>query len=80
MLEMSFYNGTLDREKAKKIIAETAKPLKYTYGLSYRNPTTHNKPITKDEAIRIIENQSLLDIEDKGEYIHLNAYSSNDMW
>lgn len=79
MLKMSFYDGTLDREKAKKIISETAKPLKYTFGFSYRNPTTHNKLITKDEAVRIVENQSFLDIEDRGEYIHLNAYSSNDM-
>lgn len=80
MLKMSFYNGTLDRAKAKKFIQTTDKPLKYTYGLGYRNPTTHRKPISKAEALEIIEKESLLDIDENTDFVHLNAYSSNDMW
>ena len=80
MFKMSFYDGTLDRAKAKEFVVQTNKPLKYTYGLIYRNPTTHNKPITKAEALKIIDEQGFLDIEEKQEYIHLNAYSDNDMW
>lgn len=80
MLKMSFYDGTLDRSKAKGFIYGTSKPLKYTFGLGYRNPTTHNKPISKDEAIKIIDTKSLLDIEEHDDYVHLNAYSANDMW
>jgi hypothetical protein len=80
MLKMSFYDGSLNRNKAKEFVTETNKPLRYTYGLSFRNPTTHNKPITKEEALKIIDDQSLLHITEKEEYVHLNAYSENDMW
>ena len=80
MLKMSFYNGTLDREKAKEFIKETKKPCQYTYGLGYRNPTTNHKPISKDEALHIVATESLLDITEHEDHIHLNAYSSNDMW
>ena len=80
MIKMSFYDGTLNREIAKNTILTTSKPVKYTYGFGYRNPTTHNKPITKDEAVKIIETESLLDITEHEDYIHLNGYSENDMW
>ena len=80
MLKMSFYDGTLDKAKAKEVIAETEKELKYTYGLTFRNPTTNKKPITKEEALQIIDRESLLDINEYEDYILLNAFSSNDMW
>lgn len=80
MLTMSFYNGTLDRKKAKEFIAATDKPIKYTYGLGYRSPTTNRKPITKERAIEIIDTESLLDIDEYEDYVHLNAFSDNDMW
>ena len=80
MLKMSFYNGTLDTTKAKEVIATTEKPLKYTYGLGYRNPTTNHKPITKEEAFKIIDTEGWLDIDEYEDYIHLNAFSENDMW
>ena len=80
MLKMSFYNGTLDRVKAKEVIANSNKELKYTYGFGYRNPTTHKKPIDKLEAYRIIDKEGFLDITEYEDYIHLNAYSDNDMW
>lgn len=80
MLKMSFYDGTLDREKVKEEISKTTKDIKYTYGLGYRNPTTNHKPISKEEAIRIVETESLLDVTEYEDYIHLNAYSCNDMW
>lgn len=79
MLKMSFFDGTLDRDKAKEIITNTTKTIKYTYGLGYRNPTTHRKPISKEEAIHIINTESLLDVTEFEDYIHLNAYSDNDM-
>lgn len=80
MFKMSFYNGTLDREKLITEIKNTKKPIKYTYGFGYRNPTIHKKPVSVDEAIEIVRKQSLLDAEEYEEYIHLNAYSDNDMW
>lgn len=80
MLKMSFFNGTLNKPKAKEFILATSKPLKYTYGLGFRNPSTNHKPISKEEAIRIIDNEGWLDIDEYEDYIHLNAFSENDMW
>ena len=80
MLKMSFYDGTLDRKKAKTVIAQSGKPCRYTYGLGYRNPTTHRQLIPKERAMHIIDTEGLLDITENEEYFHLNAYSDNDMW
>lgn len=80
MLKMSFFDGTLDREKAIETITTTVKPCVYTFGLKYRNPTTRDVYITKEEAIEIIKKESLLDITEYEDRIDLNAYSDNDMW
>lgn len=80
MLEMSFYKGTLDRDKLKEFILSTDKPIKYTYGFAYRNPTTYRKPITKEEALSIVDKQSFLDAKEREDFLHLNAFSENDMW
>ena len=80
MLKMSFYHGTLNRKELKEFIENTDKPIKYTYGLGYRNPTTNKKPLSKDEALKIVDTQSLLDADELTDYLHLNAYSDNDMW
>ena len=80
MIKMSFFDGSLDREKAIEVIKETKKPCLYTYGLRYRNPTTKDVYITKEEAIEIVRKESLLDITEYEDRIDLNAYSSNDMW
>lgn len=80
MLKMSFYNGTLNRETLRAVIETTNKEIVYTYGLGYRHPTTYRKPIGKYEAIRIINEESLLDATEEETCIHLNAYHINDMW
>ena len=68
------------KEEIKEFIETTDKPLKYTYGLGYRGPATNHKSITKEEAYTIIKTQSLLDVDEYEDYVHLNAYSENDMW
>ena len=80
MLKMSFFDGTLNREKAKEYILNSEKPCRYTYGLGYRSPGTDKIFITKEEALEIIAKESFLDVREHDTYIHLNAYSSNDMW
>jgi hypothetical protein len=80
MLDMSFYHGTLDKEKLKKFIHETNKPIKYTYGFKYRNPTTCEVLLSKEKALKIADTASLLDAKEKEDYLDLNEYSSNDMW
>lgn len=80
MIKMSFYDGTLDRAKAKEIVTTTEKEFKYTSGLRYRNPTTCDVPITREKALELIETESFLDIDEYEDYIHFNTYSANDMW
>ena len=78
--DMSFYDGTLDRARAVAIIEKSSRKCVYTYGLSYRNPTTHNAPRTKKEAIAIVRNGSLVDVHFRKDVISINEYSANDMW
>gem|GEM_PF-1300603 len=80
MLKMSFYDGTLNREELKKFIQETEKPIRYTYGLKFRNPTTRDVPVSKEEALKIVDRENLLDATEYRDYLDLNAYSGNDMW
>lgn len=80
MIKMSFYNRTLDRDVLRAVIESTDKQILYTYGYVSRHPTTCRKPITKEEAVRIVKEESLLDATEEASCIHLNAFSSNDMW
>lgn len=77
MLQMSFYNGTLDRTKAKRVVESTDKILKYRLGFAYRGAKA--VPIEKEKALHIIENESCLDVDETDTEIVLNAYTSNDM-
>lgn len=80
MLEMSFYDGTLNRDMLIAVIETTDKPIVYTYGYEYRQPTTHRKPVTKEEALNIVKTEGWLDATEEETCIHLNAFSANDMW
>jgi len=80
MLKMSFYDGTLKKEEAKAFLTATDKPILYTYGLKYRNPTTRDVPKTKTEALSILDRAYLLDITEYPTHVDMNEFSSNDMW
>ena len=79
MLKMSFCNKKMDRSELVKFIQTTTKPILYTYGFVYRHPTTYKKPVTVDEAIQIVKEEFYLDADEYDDYLHLNAFSSNDM-
>jgi len=59
---------------------KTEKPLKYTYGFLYKSPTTCLVPVTAEEAIVKFENAPFIEVYEFDDYIHVNAYSENDMW
>ena len=80
MIKMSFYDGTLDKNKALELIQDTEKVIKDTYGLGYKNPTTYKKPITKLQAIKTINCNGMIDITEYDDWIHINEFSDNDMW
>ena len=58
MIKMSFFNGTLNREEAIAAIQKENKPCVYTFGFKYKNPTTRDVFITKEEAIELVKKTS----------------------
>lgn len=79
-LKMSFYDGTLNRDKLIDFIKETTKPIKYTIGFKYKNPTTCEKQISKEEAIKIIRSDAWIDATEREDFLDLQTYTSNDMF
>lgn len=79
-LNMSFYNGTLNKKILKEFIENTGKPIRYTFGFKYRNPTIRDAPVSKEKALEIVSRESLLDAKELDNCLDLNAYSGNDMW
>lgn len=71
---------TCNKEEMLAFMQETTKPFKYTHGLIYRGPATLREPISKEEAINIVKKEMLVDVDEMEDYIHVNTYSSNDMW
>lgn len=79
MLNMSFYNGTLNRPEAADVVRASSKTLYRRYGFAYRG--AEKRPISKENALKIIEDTgNYLDVTETDNEILLNTYSSNDMW
>lgn len=78
--EMSFADGSLNCLRAKLIVTRSDRPLFYTFGFAYRKPAIDHQAIDKEYALQIIENREYLDISFCENEIHLNAFSSNDMF
>lgn len=78
MIKMSFYDGTLDRIKAREVVETSEKPLMLRYGFAFRG--AEKRPITREKALNIIEDSgNYLDITETDNEILLNTFSSNDM-
>lgn len=78
MIKMSFYDGTLDRAKAREVVEASEKPLMFRYGFTFRG--AEKRPITKEKALSIIDDSgNYLDITETDNEILLNTFSSNDM-
>ena len=73
-------HGNCTKEEIVSLVEKTDKPFVYTYGLAYRNPTTHRKPISKDEATSLVKKNGMIDITEEAEVIHIEEFSENDMW
>lgn len=58
----------------------TNKPIKFTIGFKYKHPTTYEIPIDKESALEFADEYSFYDVEDKGDWIDFNVYTSNDMY
>ncbi len=81
MLNYSFMSKHSDcsKEEAIELIKTTNKQILYTHGLGYRNPTINKVPVSKEKALEHASN-SLVDITEYEDYIHVNTYSGNDLF
>ena len=68
------------KEKTVEFLKETIKPIKYTHGLGYRGPTINKVPVNRKKAIEIFNTNSLCDVTEYEDYVHVNTFSGNDMW
>ena len=76
-----FEKGRFDSNKDGlfEFLRNTAKPIKHTHGLSYRCPVIFQKPVSAEEAIQSL-NKYTGEVEEHETFIHVNTYSSNDLW
>ena len=82
MMKYRFFNKnvcTCTKQEAIEFIRTTEKPFKYTYGLRYRKPSTMDEPITREQALKHMED-TLVDMDEHETYVHINRYSNNDLW
>ena len=59
---------------------QTKKRIEYTFGFEYRHPTTCHELVTADEVIAKFQIAPFIEVYEFDDYIHVNAYSDNDMW
>ena len=82
----TFYDKTFGKYTKEEVIKKIEESedgeykYEYTIGLEYRSPTTCHVPITKEEAINKIKTNSLVDVDLKDNIIHVNTFTTNDMW
>ena len=82
MLKYSFMSkySNCSKDEILDLVKITNKPCKYTYGFKYRNPTTYEVPISREEAIKTITNDIVIDVTEREDFIDINGYSEMDMW
>lgn len=59
---------------------EIEKQVLYTWGYSFMNPTTHNKPISIDDAKKIINEEPWWDAKEDKDAIYINTFSESDLY
>lgn len=73
-------HGNCTKEEIIKLVENTSKPFVYTYGLAYRNPTNYRFSMSKEDAIKKVKSNGMIDITEEAEVIHIEEFSENDMW
>jgi len=82
MLKYSFMSSYANctKEQMLGFMKQTDKPFKFTYGLGYRHPITYKVDMTREDAIKKLLGNGLVDVTEEDDYIHVNEFSDNDMW
>lgn len=79
-----FYNNDEEamntRDEVIEYVKNSPKPFLYTYGFTWKNPTTKHVPVINYMAMDIIKNESYLKVTEHEDFYHLNAFGANDLW
>lgn len=72
----------LSKDEVIKRIKENGGTVYLTIGFRWKNPTTMDKPLTAEEAIKFVQSSGLfMEINDRKDgKFHLDTYTANDMW
>ena len=69
----------LSKKEIVDFLKKTKKPIRYTFGLGYRHPSTYKETVSKKEAVEaFLKHWS--DVIEYDEYVYIQSYSANDMW
>lgn len=73
---------TSNKEEVIQMIKNRADlKFEYTHGIGYKCPTIHHKPISKDKALELVTNESILDVTLIDDVLlAINTYSDSDLW
>lgn len=83
LVKYSFHSkySTVSKEYIQVLLEKTSRPILYTLGYKWKNPTTQDVKITNEKALKILKNETLIDIDaTNSDVIYMNEYSGNDMW
>lgn len=74
--------GFVSARAIKEYLGRNHEGMLFTVGLSYRNPTTHNKPLDYEQAIETLDKYSgwFLEALHDGNQLSVTALSDNDLW
>jgi len=66
--------------EAKALIRRAKKRILYTYGYEHEHPTTYKVPITKANALDILDmyDSEFINLDDMGSYIYLKVWPVTD--
>lgn len=74
--------GFVTADAIKRYLSKTREGILFTVGLSYRNPTTHNKPLDYEQAVEMLDKYRywFLEAVHDGSKLSVTALSDNDLW
>ena len=76
-----FNSRLVSRDTAIKEIRKRNETVYFTVGYRWKHPATLDKPLTPDEAVKVVERGFYtFELEDRYGRFCLNGYTDGDMW
>ena len=81
VIDYSFYGESKStKEEARNLLKTTEKPILYTFGFKFRNPTTKDVKISNESAVKKFDEDGYSVVKEYDEHIDFNQYGEMDMW